>query len=111
MTWVWLPDTNCFARKYIDENMYVAVEILGVTQASISYIESGKRGISTKSTRVMVSKYKLNMDWLTTGQGTEQIEVHQQETQLGKNISDVRNKILELEAKILQLCETLASLC
>ncbi|WP_316745130.1 hypothetical protein [Pedobacter antarcticus] len=98
---------SLFRKKYVDENTYVAADMLGITQPTISFIESGKRGIGAKATKVMVSKYKLNMNWLTTGQGTEQIEGQQKETELGKSITDVRTKVLELESKIIQLEKTI----
>ncbi len=99
---------SLFRKKYVDENMYVASEILGITQPSISFIESGKRGIGAKATKVMVSKYKLNMNWLTTGQGTDRIEGPQKETPLGKTINDLRSKVLELQSEIIEMKKEIA---
>ena len=93
-----------FREKYVDKNQEIAAEILGIHQTTISKVESAQIGIGAKSTKVMVEKYNLSTKWLTTGSGDDRVLPKNYDSTLrGKNITQLRNMVENLEGKVLTI--------
>ncbi|WP_285011317.1 helix-turn-helix domain-containing protein [Pedobacter faecalis] len=61
-----------FREKYISKKQTDAAPLLGIPQPTLSSIEAGKRTISQKVLTAYITKYNLNTEWLTTGNGDPQ---------------------------------------
>lgn len=63
-----------FIKQHVDKNQIEAAKQLGVSQGTISNIFIRKRPPSPKVLRTLMTKFKLNQDWLITGEGSPLIK-------------------------------------
>ncbi len=82
-------------------------DVLGVTKASVSQIESGKIGVSKKVRLILLQEYNVNPQWLDEGIGTMFMEEsHEKELEqfiaevLKVDDTDIRKRILMAIAKV-----------
>lgn len=61
-------------RKNQEKTQKEFAEAIGMTQTSLSMIETGKIGVSNKTVKVICTTYNINEEWLRTGCG----EMHMQ---------------------------------
>ncbi|WP_219223352.1 hypothetical protein [Pedobacter antarcticus] len=96
-----------FRKKFISTNQTEAAKELGFTQGWLSQIESAKRSVDFKLTKVLIEKYNLNTEWLTTGTGTwTSAPIKAQGGLLGKSIKELTQAIETLEGKLATLERT-----
>lgn len=57
-------------RNYYEMNQEQFGEQLGLTKTAISYIESGKRGVTESNVKLICYAFHINEDWLRYGQGS-----------------------------------------
>lgn len=89
-----------FRKKHIAENQNDAAKLLGITPASLSYIENGKRSINYKIVSVAVNKYGMNPVWLSSGKGAEK-KAKEPQT-LITDIAQLRQE-LELQHNVIEI--------
>lgn len=63
---------------------------LGVTKTAISLIESGRNSVSDQMRRSVVREFKVNEDWLRTGEG-EMFRKQTRDEELAEFFADVLN--------------------
>lgn len=56
-------------RKHLGLSQKAFGERLGVTDAAISSIESGRRGITEQMIKAICREFDVNYDWLKSGEG------------------------------------------
>ena len=56
-------------RKHFCPNQTEFGRRIGLTQASVTFIENGKREVSEKHIKIICSEFRVNEDWLRTGDG------------------------------------------
>lgn len=56
-------------RKHFCPNQTEFGKRIGLTQASVTFIENGKREVSEKHIKIICSEFRVNEDWLRTGEG------------------------------------------
>lgn len=56
-------------RKSLGLNQTKFAKHLGLTQTSYSMIENGKRSLSDKHIKIIISEFGVNENWLRTGLG------------------------------------------
>lgn len=56
-------------RKHLGLSQKAFGERLGVTDAAISSIESGRRGITEQMIKAICREFNVNYDWLKDGEG------------------------------------------
>ena len=85
-----------FIDKYVGKNQTLVAKELEMTQAYYSYMASGKRRISIAVLTTLKEKYKLNINWLQTGLGTELLKVDPD-----KKRQSTVGKVIDLQAELL----------
>jgi transcriptional regulator with XRE-family HTH domain len=93
-----------FRKKYIGDTQSIAAKELKVPQSNISDMESGKQSIGYKVINRMIEAYRLNAEWLATGEG-HPIAKPAPDTGglMGKSIKTLEKNIRELETKLIQM--------
>lgn len=56
-------------RKHFCQNQTEFGKRIGLTQSSVTFIENGKREVSEKHIKIICSEFRVNEDWLRTGEG------------------------------------------
>ena len=88
-----------FRKKFVDKNQVIAAEAMDTFQSNLSYIEGGKRAVPAAMVSVLVDKFKLNANWLLTGEGNPQTDAPEGKTIL-MTMRDAQTKITSLERKV-----------
>ncbi|WGQ09106.1 helix-turn-helix transcriptional regulator [Pedobacter gandavensis] len=82
-----------FRTLYVDKSQRQAAKKLGITNAWLSYAESGQRRVRMDLVEKLVKDYDLNSDWLTTGKGKKQVKTIDKPT-AASSLSSVHQEVL-----------------
>jgi transcriptional regulator with XRE-family HTH domain len=83
-----------FRKKHIHKTQIEASEMLGISQAGLSNIESGKAPVTFELLTKLIKDFKLNQEWFTDGHG-KPIEKNPPKSTL---LTDLNALNLELES-------------
>lgn len=61
-----------FREKFIHKSQTEAAKLMGVSQASLSHVETFKRPVPGHYYDILANKYNINEAWLRSGDGTPQ---------------------------------------
>lgn len=89
-----------FIEKHVGSTQEDIAKTFGVTQASVSYVMSGKRKPSSKMITTLILKYNLNMQWLSSGKGTMKLAEPENKKGLLTDITKMREYVGLLEQRI-----------
>ena len=82
-----------FRQKYIAKSQAQAARDIPCNQAKLSLIEAGKKSVDYRIVESLIKKYHLNLEWLTTGKGTETLKHDAPKNELVINIKDLQGEI------------------
>lgn len=88
-----------FRIIYIDKEQKAAAEKLSMPPSTLSQMESAKRPINIELLIKLITQYKLNVEWLTTGLGDKQINTLAKPT-AATSLSTVNQELLILRKAI-----------
>lgn len=86
-----------FRMKYIDTNQVKAAEALKISQSMISMIENSQRGVSMKLINKLQEVYKLNPEWLISGNGYQIREAEYVPNTHKRKNEDLEDRFARLE--------------
>lgn len=91
-----------FRLKYIADSQAQAARELKCNQAKISLIESAGQSVDYKFVALLIKKYQLNAEWLSTGIGNMRLKQEPQKAgELITNIADLKSEIEILKKAIM----------
>lgn len=82
-----------FRTIFVDKSQRKAAEKLGITNAWLSYAESGQRRVRMDLVEKLVKDYDLNSEWFTTGKGPKQTKNPEKPT-AASSLSAVHQEVL-----------------
>lgn len=94
-------------RKRLGFNQSSFSEELNIKQSQLSFIESGKKDITSKLFVRLVEKFNVSADWLITGKGPELIDYTKHSKQYAETtglIEDLKESEAELKNVTAKLC-------
>lgn len=87
--------------KYLREQLELSQEAFGekiaLVRSGISNIESGKRGVSDRISKLICQEWRVNSDWLLEGKG----EIFKTEDDLYKVIIDSLGSLDDMDRKLI----------
>lgn len=81
-------------------------EIIGVTEATVSRMESGKSSITEQTIKIICREFNVNKDWILTGEG-EMYIASKEDEKLAEALAEIslsgNDRLKELIQKMIEL--------
>lgn len=89
-------------RELIKLKQDEVAEATGQTIKTISFIENGHRKPNQEYIQAMVSKFRLNTQWLFTGEGQPQMSKTVQAKSIEERVINLESKLSQIEGMLLE---------
>lgn len=98
------PEINArlvtFVKKYVHKSQEHAAALLNTSQSTLSNVFIGKRPPSANLWNALITKYKMNQDWVINGTGPQIMKEVEDKKSLIKDIGALQVEITGLKRKM-----------